>query len=292
MMERTRFFMVLLWIPLSLSAQQVDSTSHINKKRLWIVTGAAGVGYTSAMIGLNELWYKNAPKQSFKFFNDDAEWKQVDKIGHFYSAFYVSHGMSRAMRWSNADQKKSALVGALTGFAVMAPIEIFDGYSSAYGASVGDLLADAGGSVFFLAQSLAWKEPRLYPKFSWHHTSYAAVRPNVLGDNWSSQLLKDYNGQTYWISVDMDKFVTFPKWLNLAAGYGAQGMIYARDDQNAMNGYHAHRQYYLSIDFDFTAIKTKSKFVKTLIFIVNMIKLPAPAIEFSKKGVRGHALYF
>jgi hypothetical protein len=115
----------------------------------------------------------------------------------------------------------------------------------------------------------------------------------VLGDGLTSEILKDYNGQTYWLSVDMDKFIRFPKWLNLAAGYGAQGMIYARDRQNIEAGYRdPYRQYYLSLDFDLSAIKTRSKVVKTLIFVANMIKIPAPAIEFSSRGTRFHALHF
>jgi hypothetical protein len=286
--------LILLLFPLSLLAQSQDTLVHkpVNKKKLRIVTGVSSVGYAATIIGLSELWYKDTKQQSFKFFNDNAEWKQVDKAGHFYSAFYTSYGMSNALRWCNVEQKKSALIGSLTGFMIVAPIEILDGYSDAYGASTGDLLADAGGATFFLAQSLVWKEVRLYPKFSFHHTNYAGIRPNVLGDTWPSEVLKDYNGQTHWISIDMDKFMHFPKWLNLAVGYGAEGMVYARDSQNTSNGYNPYRQYYFSIDFDLTSIRTRSKFIKTLIFIGNMIKLPAPALEFSRKGIKAHTFYF
>jgi hypothetical protein len=195
------------------------------------------------------------------------------------------------LEWCDIEQKKSALIGSLTGFMILAPIEIFDGFSAAYGASTGDLIANAGGASFFLAQSLTWNEIRIHPKFSVHKTSYASLRPEVLGDTWTSRTLKDYNGQTYWLSIDMDKFVRFPKWLNIAVGYGAEQMIYARDAQNAASQFDPYRQYYLSIDFDLTAIKTKSTTIKTLIFIANMIKIPAPAIEFSRHGIKYHGLY-
>jgi hypothetical protein len=287
-------FLLLYILPALALAQIQDSTTFkpVDKKKIRIITTVAAVGYTGALIGLNELWYKNASKESFHFFNDLPEWKQVDKVGHFYSAFYASYATSKALRWCDVDKKKSALIGSLTGFLVMAPIEIFDGYSSAYGASAGDLLANAAGASFFLAQSLAWKEIRVYPKFSFHNSSYASMRPNVLGDTWSSEILKDYNGQTHWLSVDVDKFMRFPKWLNFAVGYGAEKMIYARDEQNTEVDLYPYRQYYFSLDFDLTAIKTKSRTIKTLIFIANMIKLPAPAIEFSRKGIKCHGLYF
>ena len=139
-----------------------------------------------------------------------------------------------------------------------------------------------------------WKEFSILPKFSFHRTEYAELRSELLGDGLTSEMFKDYNGQTYWLSVDMDKFIKFPKWLNLAAGYGAEGMVYARDEQNIEAGYpEPYRQYYLSIDFDLRAIKSRSKAINTLIFFASMIKIPAPTIEFSsKEGVKFKPLYF
>lgn len=271
---------------------QTDSTQIVNKKRLTTFAIASGTAYTLTLVGLNQLWYSDYEKQAFHFFNDNAEWKQVDKLGHFYSAFYLSYGTSSALSWCGVKQRKADLWGSVTGFLIMLPIEIFDGYSEAYGASAGDLLANATGAGLFLAQSLLWKEIRIQPKFSYHKSDYAALRPNVLGNSFTSELLKDYNGQTYWLSFDMDKFITFPKWLNLAIGYGAEEMVYARDGQNTAAGYESYRQYYLALDFDLTGIKTRSKALKTIFAIASMIKLPAPTIEFSSKGARLYAFYF
>jgi hypothetical protein len=283
---------VIISIPSFAFAQPLRDSVVVNKKRLSTFVIGAGVAYGATLVGLNELWYKDSQRQSFQFFNDNAEWKQVDKIGHVYSSFYFSYGLSRALRWCDVKPRKADLTAALTGFLVMVPIEIMDGYSDAYGASGGDLVANAAGSLLFAGQSLLWNEIRLYPKFSFHRTSFAPLRPNVLGDGFASELFKDYNGQTYWLSIDVDKFIHFPKWLNLAVGYGAEGMIYARDAQNAEAGYHSYRQYYLSIDFDLTAIKTRSKTVKTLIFFANMIKIPAPTVEFSTQGTRLRGFFF
>lgn len=294
MMEANKFLAIFLlaFIAFFSHAQVQSDTTPVNKKRLRTLVIGSGAAYGLTLFGLNELWYKNASRQSFQFFNDNAEWKQVDKIGHFYSSFYFSYGISRALRWSHVQPRNADFVSALTGFLIMVPIEIMDGYSDAYGASGGDLIANAAGSLFFLGQELIWKEIRLYPRFSFHTTSYAERRPNVLGDGTVSEIFKDYNGQTYWLSIDVDKFITFPKWLNIGLGYGGEGMIYARDHMNAEAGLDPYRQYYLSVDFDLTAIRTRSKAVKTLIFFANMIKIPSPAIEFSRKGTRFHALFF
>lgn len=283
---------VLLFI-FTLSQAQVADSAQVNKKRLRSFAIGSTVGYGITLVGLNELWYKDSGHQSFRFFNDDDEWKQVDKTGHFLSAFYLSYGTSRALRWCNVKPKKSDLVGALVGFGVMVPIEIFDGFSQAYGASAGDLVADAAGAAFFLGQARLWKEPRIFPKLSFHRTDYAPLRPNTLGDGVPSEIFKDYNGQTYWLSVDMDKFIHFPRWLNIVVGHGAEGMVYARVNENIAAGYPApYRQFYLGLDLDLRAIKSRSKVVNTLIFVANMIKLPAPTLEFSSKGTRFHAFYF
>ncbi len=292
-MAVNKTILFFIFFPIISLAQQRDSANHINKKRLAGFVITSSVAYTASIVGLSELWYSDSPSQPFQFFNDNAEWKQVDKIGHFYSAYHLSSTTAQALRWCGVSKKKSDIIGAISGFAMLVPIEILDGRSEAYGASAGDLIADAVGAGLYIGQSLLWKEQRIIPKFSFHTTSYPSLNPNLLGKGMPDEIVKDYNGQTYWLSVDMDKFMKFPRWLNIAAGYGAEGMIYARNEQNIEAGYPApYRQFYLALDLDLTSVKTKSKAVKALIFFANMIKIPAPTVEFSTKGVRFHALYF
>lgn len=273
-------------------AQNPDSTIQVNKKRLSGLVIGSSVAYTGSIIGLNQVWYSNFDKQSFHFFNDASEWKQTDKVGHFYSAFQISSVGSQALQWSGVAKNKSDKMGALTSFVIMSSIEALDGFSAGYGASASDLVANAAGSAFFLGQNLIWNEVRIYPKFSFHQTAYASARPDVLGAGLIQEIVKDYNGQTYWLSVDMDKFARFPKWINIAVGYGAEEMIYASDLQNQSSGYNPQRQFYLSLDFDLTSIKSKSKLLNGLLFFANMIKLPSPALAFSKKSTKAYALYF
>lgn len=287
------FAMVFLCSFLCSSAQaQTDSSRSVNKKGLHTFTMVAGTGYVGGLITLNHFWYKNTARQSFRFFNDNAEWKQVDKAGHFYTSFYLSYATASALKGYHVTHRRANMIGSLAGFLLSVPVEIMDGFSDGYGASAGDLVADAAGSVFFSGQQLAWNEIRIFPKFSFHRTGYAQLRPELLGENLLSEMVKDYNGQTYWLSFDVDKFTSFPRWLNIAVGYGAQQMIFARDGKNQDMGFTPFRQYYLSFDFDLTSIKTRSKVVKTLLYVANAIKFPSPTIEFSKKGSKFHSFYF
>ena len=282
----------LLLLPLAIFGQSDSSQNAVNEKGLRVATIATGAAYAGSLVILNRVWYEGNERQSFRFFNDNPEWKQVDKLGHFYSSFYLTYGISRGLQFYNVPRKKADLIGALAGFGILIPIEVFDGFSVAYGASVGDLAADAAGPLFYLAQQSLWNEIRLVPKFSFRFTDYAAMRPNVLGSG-AERILKDYNGQTYWLSVDMDKFVTFPKWLNLAIGYGANRMVYARDAQQHDQGLSpALREYYLSLDLDLSAIRTRSKGVKTLLFVLNMVKIPSPTLRFTSDGTRLFPAFF
>jgi uncharacterized protein YfiM (DUF2279 family) len=168
---------LLLFVASASVLAQTDDSVSVDRKRLQTLAIASGVGYTTGLVILNHVWYKDTERQSFHFFNDNTEWKQVDKAGHFFSSFHVSDLSARALRSCNIAERKAALYGALSGFLLTVPIEIFDGYSDGYGASAGDLVSDAAGPLFFLSQQLAWKEIRIHPKFSFQRTRYPSFRP-------------------------------------------------------------------------------------------------------------------
>lgn len=281
--------LAIIFSALQVFSQQPDSVNRKKLNRLIIGTAA---GYSMAMVGLSEAWYSGYDKQSFRFFNDANEWYQMDKLGHFYGGYHVSDASANALISAGVPKRKAQKIGALTSFVMMSSIEILDGYSAGYGASVSDLIANAAGASFYMGQQLIWDETKIYPKFSFHTTYLSNLRPEVLGSNLAEKVLKDYNGQTYWLSFDMDKFITFPKWLNLAIGHGAHDFIYATRASNLANGFTPYRQYYFSLDFDFSGVQTRSKALKALIYVVNMLKLPSPTLEFSHKGVKAYAFYF
>lgn len=258
-----------------------------------------GVAMGGSLIALSQAWYKDYDKTNFHLYNDNIEWLQVDKVGHAFSAYQLSRTSSEMYQWSGVDRKKSALYGSLIGFGFLSVVEIFDGYSAEWGFSYGDVLANLSGSALYVGQEFLWEEQRILLKFSFHTTPYASRRPEVLGKNLQEQILKDYNGQTYWLSFNIHSFFKeskIPKWLNLAIGYGAEGMITGNEHQINpifLPEKHRFRQYYLSLDVDLTKINTQSHFLKTLFSIVNTIKIPAPTVEFTSKGtVEFHPLYF
>ena len=54
-----------------------------------------------------------------------------------------------------------------------------------------------------------------------------------------------------------------------------------------------YRKFFLSVDVDLTKIPVKKKWLKTVFSVVNMIKIPAPALEWNTSGnFKVHGLYF
>lgn len=269
-----------------------DSTEFSPRRLRNLAIGTAVV-YTGSLVWLSQQWYSDFEKQPFHFFNDAGQWKQMDKAGHAYGAFQLQSASYQALRWTGLERNKSLLWSAVSSFTFMATIEVMDGFSEGYGASVSDLAANTLGIGLYTAQQLGWKEIRIHPKYGFRRSSYAELRPEVLGNGLLEEMLKDYNGQTYWLSFDISAFTkgNFPKWLNVAVGYGAEEMIYATDKMNIEAGLDPYRQWYLAIDPDLSHIHTRSGFLNTLLFFVNMVRIPAPAVEFSNKNVTFHWLY-
>ena len=265
-------------------------------RRLPVLAGGLAVTYTASLYLLSKTWY-TGERVPLYWFNDLREWKQMDKAGHFWGAFHESRGAVDMLRWAGVPDRHAIWYGGFVGFLLQSPIELLDGRDPAYGASATDLAANFLGSAGLIGQQLAWGEVRIMPKYSFHTTRYAKLRPNVLGRGLAEQTLKDYNGQTYWLCADVGAWLPtasrWPRWLQPAVGYGAQEMVYNDPATNAAAGLRAYRQYYLSLDIDLRRIPTRSKLLRRVFYVASIFHLPAPALEWnSRRGLVAHGLYY
>jgi uncharacterized protein YfiM (DUF2279 family) len=306
-MSRNYWFITVLLtfilLPSNSTAQQKTTfwqksdTLHTKRRNAVYITEAAAA--TLSLIGLNQLWYANYPRSSFQTFNDNSEWLQLDKIGHVMTSYYVGKLGMQALDWAGESKKKQLIYGATLGFTFLTAVEILDGFSEEWGFSTGDFIANATGTSLLVGQELLWDEQRISLKYSFHTTKYADIRPAILGENFLEQTIKDYNGQTYWLSANLWSFhkeSKIPKWLNIAFGYGGEGML-SGDEGTFINpaipDQERYRQFYLSLDIDLTKIKTRSKLLKTIFSTINFIKIPAPTVEFNTNNkVKFHLIYF
>ncbi len=278
------------------------NSPNVNNSRLIPLLAGEGTFYATSMAGLNILWYKNYPQSSFHFFDDNKEWKQMDKFGHCLTAYTISRLTAALYQWCGVRQLPAAVYGTSLGMAFQTNIEVFDGFSSEWGFSYGDMIANTTGASLFLSQETGWGEQRIGLKISFHPSEYSKYHPEELGDNIWQEMLKDYNGQTYWVSIAVASFLPkgykIPGWACLDFGYGAEGMVSAVTNPPVYdaNGnelfFDRYRKYYVSLDVDLTKIPTKSAPLKAAFGAVSFIKVPMPTIRFSRKKFKFYWLYF
>lgn len=308
---------LLLWFANSAVAQdslplQWDSTRNIRinyTKRQWLVGGASVLGYGGSFVFLNEAWYKGYPRGPFRTFDDSDEWLQMDKIGHAWTAYHTSRVNTAAWRWAGVSKNKAVMLGTGTSLLYLFSIEYLDGRSMQWGWSWSDGGANLFGALLFAGQEIGWGDQKIQIKFSSHRKNYGTqeleARANKLfGSGLPQRILKDYNAQTYWVSFNLKSFLpksNLPEWLNIAIGHGADGMFGGTEnvafDKNGNLIFDRRdiprvRQWYLSPDIDLTRIKTKSKFIRTVFSVVNVLKVPAPGLEFSNGNLRFRAVVF
>lgn len=300
---RASWLFIFLFVSVFSQAQSSINTflkpsDTLNKPRRTGVYVGESVALGATLIGLNQLWYKDYPKSNFHFINDNNQWLQMDKLGHMYSTYHLGRVGAEMLQWSGASQKEKLIYGSTLGLGFLTVVEVFDGFSEEWGASSGDIIANVSGTALYVSQELLWNEQRIIPKFSFHQTKFASQRPETLGTSLNEQILKDYNGQTYWLSFNVHSFTKdsfTPKWLNVAIGYGGEGMLYGKDAEAIENGIiqNPYRQFYLSLDIDLTKITTKYHFLKTLFSVFNTIKIPAPTLQYDEyNGLKAHFIYF
>ena len=269
--------------------------------RLRKVVIGESVLFVVTSVGLYYLWYKKFPKSRFHFINDNREWFMIDKMGHATTAYTLATMHHDLMRWSGVKPGTAIATSALSSIAYMSIIEIMDGFSRDWGFSKGDMLANISGAALFAAQQHWWGEQRVSMRFSARFSPYAQYNPQLLGKGWASRLMKDYNGQTYWLSVNIRSFLpdksNFPVWLNAAAGFGADGMTGASRNPDSVGGkaiptFKRKQQFYIAADADFSNINTSNALSAPLYFL-QFIKTPAPAVEINSDGkIKLHPLQF
>ena len=309
MLFRLKYLLpVLLFLLHTAAPAQSDSLqAKQQKKREALVFTGMGVFYGAVGTGLYYAWYRDYPFQRFHFFNDNIEWLQMDKAGHAFTCYTEGVNGMELMHWAGLSDKKALWAGGLVGMGIQTIVEVLDGRSAKWGFSWGDMAANTAGTFLGISQQYYWHEQRIQLRYSYHGSSLRALRPNLLGDNMLSALIKDYNAQTYWVSVQIKPFFPesrWPAWLQFSAGYGAYGMLTGSPDDNNIftsNGQQfnyssisRYRKFYFAPDI----VLEKIPYVKrhpalySAARLLSCLKIPMPTLEFSSKGAKAHWLYF
>ena len=296
-----------------------------------ITLGTEGLIITGVMSALYSSWYSGTETGGFHFYNDNKEWLQMDKMGHANSCYNFANFGYEALIMTGLDEKRSILYGGPLGLTIMTMVEIFDGLSSDWGFSWGDMGANLFGTGLFMGQQALWHEQRIALKCSYHYSGLSKYdvcnpvtmeRDYIMGKDWLDRLYEDYSGLTVWMAFDvkslfMKEDSRYPSWLGWAVGYGAEGMTgeynnlqpaghvgddgcwgrgweYAPGQLAYMPDGARQRRLFIAPDIDISRIPCKNKTLKHILRILSGIKLPTPALEYrpGEGGISWHWFYF
>jgi hypothetical protein len=288
--------------------------------RFWLAAGSGVTAYGFTLAALNQLWYSEYGRTSFHLYDDSREWMQMDKAGHMFTSYFEADWLHHVARWTGMSESSSIWTGVISAMVLQATIEVLDGFALDWGFSPYDIVANTAGCALWAVQQATWKDQRVRMKVSSSFRTYPehlvlgspggamTLRErsaDLFGEHIFQTYLKDYNAQTIWLSVNVHSFLQkdsrFPKWLNLAIGYGAENMYGGYKNQWTRDGNaywldadiaRRYRQFYVAPDIDLSRIGVKSRPLKALLHMVNIFKLPTPALEINGKGIiRWHWLH-
>jgi uncharacterized protein YfiM (DUF2279 family) len=272
----------------------------IHQGRFIGVVAGTAVVYALTTYFLGKTWYtKRVP---FHSFNDNGEWLQMDKIGHATTSYAISRGEYELFRWSGVNEGAAVLTGGLIALLYQTTIEVFDGRSEGWGFSKGDMAANLTGVALFMGQQYGFGEQKASLRYGWRQSIYPAYRPNLLGHSAGNQMLKDYNGQQYWLSFNIASVLpvgpSFPRWLNLDLGYSGSGMTGGHANPPYFDAagkevkFRRYRQFYLAPDITLAQLPgIRTSGAQPLVSAGQFFKLPAPSLEYNPvHGLRVHSL--
>jgi hypothetical protein len=293
-------FILLLLIEPSIIGQDsaIDSSANIKQRKLLIPIITGGTLFVGGLSGT--LYLNNSESVRFHFYNDIKEYLQVDKFLHSFGSYFASDLLYKGLITIGTGKKKALLLGGTLSVVLITSKDIYDGFNLK-GFSWTDMLANTAGSALFVGQELLFNEQILKYKFSFSKSDYADQANGYLGKTLLQNYFKDYNGHTYWFSINFSRIIPktkLPDWICIAAGYSANGIFGSTDNIKSYLGVEIpetqrYRQFLLSLDIDWSKINVKSKFLRVMLNGLNFIKVPFPAIEFNSKGYfKGYWIYF
>ncbi len=238
-------------------------------------TMLAGIGGVTLGIGVAvhiyqaNAWWQNQ-SSTFKIVND---WKYalwLDKMGHFFGAALIAHGLSAGFEAANVDLERSAIYGAIGALAFETFIEIEDGFGPQWGFSPGDLGADFLGALYTVGQYYYPTLKHIQPR-----VSYFPSEEYRNGEH-KGNIIDDYAGQKYWLGLRMKELLPnsisdyWPSFLMISVGMGLRNW----------DGFGGGKQdIYIALDLDAETLPLYGPFWQFVKNTLNFIHFPMPGIR-------------
>ena len=193
-----------------------EITIEEKKSKLWLVN-LTGIGIVTAWGVANWDYFSESPQTTSEgWFGNDTKYGGADKLGHAYSSYVLTHGLSNLYDSWCFNKSDAARYGALSSLVIVTYVELGDSFSN-FGASKEDMISNIlGVSVGYFTD----RNPRLSISvdFRWEYK----LNKESFGD-----FTTDYENSKYLLALKLNGFdfarSSFLKHIEFHAGYYTRG---------------------------------------------------------------------
>jgi hypothetical protein len=262
-----------------------------------VPTAIASSLFVGTMVALHynekNAWW-SGQRRSFHFEEDYGSALQVDKFGHAFGGYIMSYGFSEVLLESGFNVDDATVYGSALGLLYQTYVETEDGFATDWGFSPSDWYFDAIGATYFLAQHYMPVLQNFVLKWEYIPTEWSG-KPNM--NNRPRTFIDDYNSSTFWISANMHNILPgefgekWPEWLNVAVGYGADG-IGVKLDPNGPPDQLTQRRFLVSLDPRLDKLMPEwGSLWNWWRQTFRHLKIPSPTLEFSQGKTKFYLFY-
>ena len=243
-----------------------EKWSGLDKRQKLLYTNIGGALLITAWgVGQWDYGSQSPHVESEEWFDRDTKSGGADKLGHLYSAYIMSHGLTHIYRSWGYPKKQAAYYGALSSFGLTGFMEVGDSFSD-IGFSTEDLVMNAIGS--FVGYHL-YTNPDLAKKYDLR----VDYRPTFK----EADFVTDYERMKFLLAVKLDGFPVvknkYLKYLEFHLGYYTRGYV----GDLSVN---RERNVYAGIGINLSKIFSERSYKKTATFF-KYYQMPYSYIEFS-----------
>lgn len=264
--------MLLTLLPCSIYADVLsdgcyDEISAQEKStRLW-TTNLTGIGVITAWGVTNWNYFSRSPNNTSEgWFGNDTQSGGADKLGHVYTSYVLTHGLSSLYDYWCFNKKDAAMYGALSSFVMVGYMELGDSFSD-FGSSKEDMIANVLGIAFGYMSFSSQRLSNILD-FRWEY------KPNAETLN---DFTTDYENSKYLLALKLNAFEfarsSFLKHIEIQAGYYTRGF--------AEQGATKERNIFIGLGFNLTDLFRRHSYNKTST-LFKYYQLPNTSIQMTE----------
>lgn len=273
------------WTPSHADSAAIQFARDCQNPSRGLARAAAGLGLTGGYAGLylyfHHAWWSGTPASKWFVENDwDREERDADKFGHMFGGYQLTRLTSELLQAGCVPPLRAAAWAALYAYAFQFQIEEWDGTQQLYGFNPSDLIADAAGALFAVAQQHTKALQYIKPVWSYRPTE-AYRRRNLPGHGGQPRATTDYSGQTYWFSADVHGLLPngakpfWPSFIRLSPGYSITDYV----EPTTGGALRAKRKILVSLDLDPEQLPGDNKIWQTIKHELAFFRIPGPTLQ-------------